>query len=59
VPADMDGRVLTEIVAEDYLSANPIRYSQADESAPANEIEYSQAENAEVIESLKNLGYIG
>jgi predicted AlkP superfamily phosphohydrolase/phosphomutase len=59
VPADMDGRVLTEIVAEDYLSANPISYSQADESAPANEIEYSEAENAEVIESLKNLGYIG
>jgi len=59
VPADMDGRVLTEIVAEDYLLANPIGYSQADESAPANEIEYSEAENAEVIESLKNLGYIG
>ncbi|MFL6273711.1 MAG: SAM-dependent methyltransferase, partial [Blastocatellia bacterium] len=59
VPADMDGRVLTEIVEEDYLLANPVGYSQADERAQPDEIEYSDAENAEVIESLKNLGYIG
>jgi predicted AlkP superfamily phosphohydrolase/phosphomutase len=59
VPEDMDGRVLTDIIDEDYLLANPIRYSQAARSAPPSAMEYSDEENAEVIESLKNLGYIG
>ena len=59
VPSDMDGRVLTEVIKEDYLAANPVRYSQADEQAPMGMVEYSDDENAEVIESLKNLGYIG
>jgi predicted AlkP superfamily phosphohydrolase/phosphomutase len=59
VPADMDGRVLTEIINEDYLFANRIDYSQANESAQPNAMPYSDAENAEIIESLKNLGYIG
>jgi len=59
VPNDMDGRVLTEVISEAHLSANPIRYSRADETAPPDAIEYSDAENAEIIESLKHLGYIG
>ena len=59
VPADMDGRVLTEIINEDYLFANRIDYSQANEPAQPNAMPYSDAENAEIIESLKNLGYIG
>jgi predicted AlkP superfamily phosphohydrolase/phosphomutase len=59
VPGDMDGRVLTEIINEDYLFANRIDYSQANEPAQPNAMPYSDAENAEIIESLKNLGYIG
>jgi hypothetical protein len=59
VPDDMDGRVLTEIISEAHLSANPIRRSHATESAPVNTTEYSDEENAEIIESLKHLGYIG
>ncbi|MEN3332646.1 MAG: hypothetical protein V7641_2011 [Blastocatellia bacterium] len=59
VPGDMDGRVLTEIINEDYLFANHIDYSQANEPAQPNAMPYSDAENAEIIESLKNLGYIG
>src|SRR6185369_13598313 len=59
VPADMDGRVLTEIVNPDHLFANPVSYSQASEQSPANATQYSDEENAEIIESLKNLGYIG
>jgi predicted AlkP superfamily phosphohydrolase/phosphomutase len=59
VPDDMDGRVLTEIISAAHLSANPIRHSRAAESGPANATEYSDEENAEIIESLKHLGYIG
>jgi predicted AlkP superfamily phosphohydrolase/phosphomutase len=59
VPSDMDGRVLTKIINEDYLFANAIEYSQAQESMPQNAVQYSDEENAEIIESLKNLGYIG
>jgi predicted AlkP superfamily phosphohydrolase/phosphomutase len=59
VPGDMDGRVLTEIINEDYLFANRIDHSQANEPAQPNAMPYSDAENAEIIESLKNLGYIG
>jgi arylsulfatase A-like enzyme len=59
VPDDMDGRVLTEIISEDYLLDNPIEFLQADESSQQNTMQYSDEENAEIIESLKNLGYIG
>ncbi|HKP13625.1 MAG TPA: phosphodiesterase, partial [Blastocatellia bacterium] len=59
VPDDLDGRVLTEIISEDHLSANPVRYSRAAETARANATAYSDEENAEIIESLKQLGYIG
>jgi predicted AlkP superfamily phosphohydrolase/phosphomutase len=59
VPADMDGRVLTEIIDQDHLFANPVRYSQASQQSPPNALQYSDEENAEIIESLKNLGYIG
>jgi arylsulfatase A-like enzyme len=59
VPDDMDGRVLTEIISEAHLSANPIRHSRAARSAPPSATEFSDEENAEIIESLKHLGYIG
>lgn len=59
LPADMDGRVLEEIIAEDYLFANPLTYAQAAAAAAPSAMQYSDEENAEIIESLKNLGYIG
>ena len=59
LPSNMDGRVLTEIISEDFLKANPIRYSEESDQTSQNAMQYSDEENAEIIESLKHLGYIG
>jgi predicted AlkP superfamily phosphohydrolase/phosphomutase len=59
LPDDMDGRVLTEIISEEYLSANPFKVSHESADRQAGEMEFSPEENDEIIESLKNLGYIG
>jgi predicted AlkP superfamily phosphohydrolase/phosphomutase len=59
LPTDMDGRVLTEIIDNGYLLAHPIAYSQASGPAEQDALPYSDEENAEIIESLKHLGYIG
>ncbi|HSB12130.1 MAG TPA: alkaline phosphatase family protein [Blastocatellia bacterium] len=59
VPDDMDGRVLTELISEEYLNANVIRRSSTADVEPSGELEFTPEENAEVIERLKQLGYIG
>jgi predicted AlkP superfamily phosphohydrolase/phosphomutase len=59
LPDDMDGRVLAEIITDEYLSANPVRFTRQSADEQKGEIEFSPEENAEIIESLKNLGYIG
>ncbi|MEK6407020.1 MAG: alkaline phosphatase family protein [Acidobacteriota bacterium] len=60
VPDDMDGRVLREAISEEYLNANPVRLSaQGASERQSSEMEFSPEENAEVIERLKQLGYIG
>jgi predicted AlkP superfamily phosphohydrolase/phosphomutase len=59
LPDDLDGRVLTEIISEDYLEAHSIRYAAQSDDEKIGETEFSEEENAEIIESLKNLGYIG
>ncbi|HKY03424.1 MAG TPA: alkaline phosphatase family protein, partial [Blastocatellia bacterium] len=59
VPDDMDGRLLTEVIAEHHLSASAVRYTAGASGTGKSEVEYSDEENAEIIESLKNLGYMG
>lgn len=59
VPEDMDGRVLSEMISEDYLRTNPIRLSANRELEQAGELEFTPEENADVLERLKQLGYIG
>ena len=62
VPEDMDGHVLTDAISKEFLSANPIRFTSAvssDESTPSREMEFSPEDNADVLERLKQLGYIG
>jgi len=59
VPDDTDGRVLTEIISREHLSAEPIRYEAGVAVMRKEEIDFSEDENSEVIESLKNLGYMG
>ncbi|HXU40002.1 MAG TPA: alkaline phosphatase family protein [Blastocatellia bacterium] len=59
VPEDMDGHVLSDAISEDFLNAHPIRFTSADESTESRELEFSPEENADVLERLKQLGYIG
>ena len=61
VPDDMDGRVLSEVISEAHLQANPLRVSAASAGAEPSdgELEFSPEENVEMIERLKQLGYIG
>jgi predicted AlkP superfamily phosphohydrolase/phosphomutase len=57
IPADMDGRVLTELFEETFLEGRPIEYSEPaeDEDAPAT---LSDEEQEDVIRRLKDLGYL-
>jgi hypothetical protein len=59
VPDDMDGRVLAELIQDEYLRANPIRRSSAGSDLSSEETDLSSAENDEIIERLKALGYVG
>jgi predicted AlkP superfamily phosphohydrolase/phosphomutase len=59
VPDDMDGRVLSEAISEEHLHANPIRLNAPNQREEPGELEFSPEENVEMIERLKQLGYIG
>jgi predicted AlkP superfamily phosphohydrolase/phosphomutase len=59
VPRDMDGRVLTEAIDTEFLGSNQVRYQEAAAAAGPSEQEFSDEENADVIERLRGLGYIG
>jgi len=60
VPADMDGKVLEDAFASDYLSAHPIRKSgpvSGDMQGPGDS-GYSDEDARKVEERLRSLGYI-
>jgi predicted AlkP superfamily phosphohydrolase/phosphomutase len=59
VPDDMDGRILSEIISEDYLSTHPIQLISRSDSEGVSKSDLSDEENAEVIERLRELGYLG
>jgi predicted AlkP superfamily phosphohydrolase/phosphomutase len=59
VPDDMDGRVLTNMFSADYLSTHPIEFSVTGDDRRITGLEYSDEENADVLERLKSLGYVG
>lgn len=59
VPEDMDGEVLSQIISEDFLSANPVRFTAQSNTDATGEVVLSAEENADVIERLKSLGYMG
>jgi predicted AlkP superfamily phosphohydrolase/phosphomutase len=61
IPAEMDGQVLTQLFAEEYLASHPIRYEhetnlQADPTALQRH--YSPDEEAVIRTRLQGLGYI-
>lgn len=60
IPADMDGRVLEEMLDPGFVSGRPIRRGAAG-SEPGDQPgarEYSAEEEAEVMQRLRDLGYL-
>src|SRR5262249_7594291 len=59
IPDDLDGRILSEAITEEHLSAYPMRTVTASRNRGVREVEFSPEENADVLERLKQLGYVG
>ncbi len=58
IPADMDGRVLEEVLSPGLLAARPPRRGAAGDSDRGPSREYSAEEEAEVMQRLRDLGYL-
>ena len=61
IPADMDGRVLEEVLAPGLVSARPVRRSSdvpGRDAGHGPSREYSAEEEAEVMQRLRDLGYL-
>ncbi len=54
VPSDMDGRVLSEMLNDD----TPVRFTGASEREIRGDVGYSEDEEEQVIERLRDLGYL-
>jgi predicted AlkP superfamily phosphohydrolase/phosphomutase len=59
VPEDMDGKVLSQIIDEDFIAAHPLRFGALENPTDTNDVEITSEENEELIERLKMLGYMG
>ncbi|HWX42904.1 MAG TPA: alkaline phosphatase family protein [Blastocatellia bacterium] len=60
VPSDMDGRVLDQIFTEEYMSANPVRISDALAGEESEKIgAMTDEESEEIRERLRGWGYLG
>src|SRR5262249_4320049 len=59
IPEDMDGRLLTEMIEDDFIRSNPIRRSSDESDTECEAADISPEESDEIIERLKALGYVG
>ncbi len=60
VPADMDGRVLTDMMPAAFMEAAPVSFAAAvDQDEERNPADYDEREAREVMERLRDLGYLG
>jgi hypothetical protein len=60
IPDTMDGKVLEPLITAAYLSNNPIQYQEDTITQRQDENEdWDEAAEAEIMERLKNLGYLG
>jgi predicted AlkP superfamily phosphohydrolase/phosphomutase len=59
IPADMDGRLLAEAFAPEFLSKVKVQYSDELSDRETGEDEYSTADEEEIRERLRGLGYVG
>lgn len=58
IPKDMDGRVLTDIFTQEYLSAHPVRFSAPASTGLSGTAGLGAEEARQIEERLRNLGYI-
>jgi len=59
IPEDMDGKVLTRIITEDFLASRPILHGETAMTDLNGPVEgYSAAEEEAIRERLRGLGYI-
>jgi arylsulfatase A-like enzyme len=60
IPADMDGRVLEEVLAPGLLAERPVVRGQAsgDDGTRGPSMDYTPEEEAEVLQRLRDLGYL-
>ena len=58
VPEDMDGRVVAEIMKDDFLSSHPIRFGSPDLERKIKPSGYSEQEEKYIKDKLRGLGYI-
>jgi predicted AlkP superfamily phosphohydrolase/phosphomutase len=56
---DMDGKVLTEIFLDEFLRENPVRITDYAPSTGPKAPSYSEEEEREILDRLKDLGYLG
>lgn len=59
IPEDVDGRVLTEVIARDFVAKNRIKFMKAGEQKSPEENALGEKETQELVKQLKNLGYLG
>jgi arylsulfatase A-like enzyme len=57
IPRDMEGKVLTEIIREEFAAAHPIEYRETGETRETADI-LTEDDQKDVIEKLKGLGYL-
>jgi len=58
ITKDIDGRVLTQALDDDFLRKNPIRYIDKDTGQLTEEFTYSDEEQEEIEKRLRSLGYL-
>jgi len=58
IPENFDGRVLTDLLAVDFLRRHPVRTQAADGDGAGPQREYSDEEMAQLTEHLRELGYL-
>jgi hypothetical protein len=58
VGQDMEGRVLSEILTEDFLEAHPVTYTPTHESGTEQDSSHEEVDYEKVKDRLKSLGYL-
>lgn len=58
VPDHMDGRVLTELLTDDFNHGNPVRSRAGNSNRIADDAAYTEDEEEAVIAKLRDMGYV-